>query len=131
MNINILSIRGPLAGKFAHYWWLLASRGLSELGLRRIDSLCVRESLGPNRLEPKLKMEFGDALIANESFTLETAKQLLAAGKSDASAFGRLFIPNSDPPERFAIDELLNTPDESTFCRPAPKHITITLITHW
>ena len=86
-----------------------------ELGKRRIAFICARESLGENRLGPKLKAAFGGIYIANEQFTKETGEQILAAGEADAVAFGKKFIANSDLPERLKLNAPLNEYDSSTF----------------
>jgi 2,4-dienoyl-CoA reductase-like NADH-dependent reductase (Old Yellow Enzyme family) len=95
-----------------------------ELGRRKIAFLCVRESLGPNRIGPQLKAAFGGVYIANEKFTQETASALLAAGEADAVAFGTLFIANPDLPVRFASNAPLNEPDPSTFYGAGAKGYT-------
>jgi N-ethylmaleimide reductase len=45
----------------------------------------------------------------------------VAEGAADGVAFGRLFIANSDLPDRFRLHTPLNTPDESTFYGGAEK----------
>jgi len=95
-----------------------------ELGRRGIAFLCVRESLGPNRLGPQLKAAFGGVYIANEQFTQETASKLLVEGEADAVAFGILFIANPDLPVRFALNAPLNEPDPSTFFGSGAKGYT-------
>jgi 2,4-dienoyl-CoA reductase-like NADH-dependent reductase (Old Yellow Enzyme family) len=92
-----------------------------ELGRRRLAFLCVRESLGENRIGPQLKAAFGGRYIANEKFTRETAGQVLAAREADAVAFGVPFLANPDLPERFRRSALLNQPDQATFYAPGPK----------
>lgn len=67
-----------------------------QLGRRGIAFLFLRESLGERRIGPALKARFGGAVIANEGFTGETARQVLAAGEADAVAFGKDFIANPD-----------------------------------
>jgi 2,4-dienoyl-CoA reductase-like NADH-dependent reductase (Old Yellow Enzyme family) len=95
-----------------------------QLGQRRIAFLCVRESVGPNRLGLELRKTFGGTYVANESHTGETAEQLLKAGEADAVAFGKLFIANPDLPRRFALRAPLNPPDPDTFYAPGPKGYT-------
>jgi 2,4-dienoyl-CoA reductase-like NADH-dependent reductase (Old Yellow Enzyme family) len=95
-----------------------------ELGSRRLAFLCVRESLGENRIGPQLKAAFGGSYVANEGFTRATANQVLAAREADAVAFGVAFIANSDLPERFRQNAPLNEPDASTFYAPGPKGYT-------
>ncbi|WP_206997770.1 alkene reductase [Trinickia mobilis] len=85
------------------------------LGQRKIAFLCVRESLGDNRIGHLLKTEFGGTYIANEKFSKETAQQALDAGEADAVAWGKLFIANPDLPKRFELDAPLNEPDPATF----------------
>lgn len=92
-----------------------------ELGRRKLAFLCARESLGPNRLGPELKRQFGGLYVANEAFTRETAEQVLQADEADAVAFGKAFIANPDLPERFARNAPLNAPDSNTFYADGPK----------
>ncbi|MCM2495353.1 alkene reductase [Burkholderia glumae] len=86
-----------------------------ELGRRGVAFLFVRESLGDDRLAPRLKAEFGGPVIANDGFTLDTGLAVVAAGEADAVAWGRLFIANPDLPRRFELDTTLNTPVPATF----------------
>ena len=95
-----------------------------ELGRRRLAFICARESLGPNRLGPELKKQFGGLYVANEAFTRDSAEQVLQAGEADAVAFGQLFIANPDLPNRFARNAPLNPPDTSTFYADGPKGYT-------
>ena len=95
-----------------------------ELGKRRIAFICVRESLGENRIGPQLKTTFGGSYIANEKFTKATAEQVVASGEADAVAFGVPFLANPDLPERFRRNAALNTPDQSTFYGSEPKGYT-------
>jgi 2,4-dienoyl-CoA reductase-like NADH-dependent reductase (Old Yellow Enzyme family) len=86
-----------------------------ELSKRRIAFICAREHIGPDRIGPQLKAAFGGVYIANESFTLETAEQVLAAGDADGVAFGKLFIANPDLPQRLARRAELNRWNAETF----------------
>jgi 2,4-dienoyl-CoA reductase-like NADH-dependent reductase (Old Yellow Enzyme family) len=95
-----------------------------ELGRRKIAFLCARESLGPNRIGPELKKQFGGLYVANEAFTRETAEQVLQAGEADAVAFGKAFIANPDLPQRLARNAPLNPPDTNTFYADGPQGYT-------
>jgi 2,4-dienoyl-CoA reductase-like NADH-dependent reductase (Old Yellow Enzyme family) len=95
-----------------------------ELGKRRLAFLCVRESVGPNRLGPELRKAFGGTYIANEAHTRETPEQLLRAGEADAVAFGKLFIANPDLPRRFALNAPLNASVPETFYASGPEGYT-------
>ena len=95
-----------------------------ELGKRRIAFICARESIGPNRLGPALKKQFGGLYVANEAHTRDTAEQLLQAGEADAVAFGKLFIANPDLPRRLALNAPLNTPVPETFYASGPGGYT-------
>jgi 2,4-dienoyl-CoA reductase-like NADH-dependent reductase (Old Yellow Enzyme family) len=86
-----------------------------RLGERNIAFICARESIGPDRIGPKLKAAFGGIYIANEKFTYETAEQAVEAGEADAVAFGKLFIANPDLPQRFALGAPLNEPKVAEF----------------
>jgi 2,4-dienoyl-CoA reductase-like NADH-dependent reductase (Old Yellow Enzyme family) len=86
-----------------------------ELGKRKIAFLCVRESVGENRIGPRLKAAFGGPYIANEKFTKESAQHVIDSGEADAIAWGQLFIANPDLPKRFALDAPLNQPNPATY----------------
>lgn len=86
-----------------------------ELGRRKLAFLCSRETLDAPRLGPDLKRAFGGPFIANDSFTAENARAVLAAGEADAVAWGKLFIANPDLPRRLQLGAPLNTPDQTTF----------------
>jgi 2,4-dienoyl-CoA reductase-like NADH-dependent reductase (Old Yellow Enzyme family) len=95
-----------------------------ELGRRKIAFICARESLGPNRIGPELKKQFGGLYVANEAFTRETAEQVLQADEADAVAFGKAFIANPDLPQRLAGNAPLNPPDANTFYADGPQGYT-------
>lgn len=96
----------------------------SELGKRGLAFLCTRESSASPQLSPMLKTTFGGPLIANESYTGETAQAVLDSGAADAVAFGKLFIANPDLPERLRLGAPLNPPDPSTFYASGPHGYT-------
>lgn len=79
-----------------------------ELGKRGIAFIFAREAVGEDSLGPLLKREFGGPFIANEKMSVETAEQLLSAGKADAIAFGLWFIANPDLPQRLKAGAALN-----------------------
>jgi len=62
-----------------------------------------------------LKRAFGGVYIANESFTPESGRALVAAGEADAIAWGKLFIANPDLPRRLELGAALNVPVPETF----------------
>lgn len=95
-----------------------------ELGRRKIAFICARESVGPNRLGPELRRQFGGIYVANEAHTRESAEQLLQTGEADAVAFGKLFIANPDLLKRFARNAALNAPESSTFYADGPRGYT-------
>lgn len=86
-----------------------------QLGQRGIAFIFTREFKGDDWITPALKKRFGGVLIANESFNLETAQQVLAAGEADAISFGKDFIANPDLAQRLNINAPLNPYDASTF----------------
>ncbi len=95
-----------------------------EAGKRGIAFIFTRESLGENRLSPRLKTAFGGTLIANEGFTKATANEELQSGAADAVAYGKLFIANPDLPRRLQLDAPLNEPKPDTFFAPGPAGYT-------
>lgn len=96
----------------------------TELGKRKLAFICARESVGDGWFAPKLKSAFGGVYIANQSFTKESASEVLKEKEADAVAFGRLFIANPDLPYRFLINAPLNEPDASTFYAGTSKGYT-------
>ncbi|MGH6827843.1 MAG: alkene reductase [Rhizomicrobium sp.] len=86
-----------------------------ELGRRGLAFICARERRQADSIGPAIKDAFGGAYIANEGFDFEGATAILAAGKADAVAFGKLAIANPDLCERFAQRAPLNPWDSATF----------------
>jgi 2,4-dienoyl-CoA reductase-like NADH-dependent reductase (Old Yellow Enzyme family) len=95
-----------------------------ELRKRGIAFICAREGLGPDRLGPYLKQEFGGVYIANERMTKESAEQLVASGEADAVAFGKWFIANPDLPRRLATNAPLNEVRADRFYFPTAEGYT-------
>lgn len=79
-----------------------------ELGKRKIAFICAREREGADSIGPQLKAAFGGVYVANEGFTQASAEKIVADGKADAVAFGKLFIANPDLPKRFQLGAALN-----------------------
>ena len=92
-----------------------------ELGQRKLAFLCAREHVGDKRLGPELKRACGGVYVANETFTQQSASQVIEAGEADAVAFGVQFIANPDLPRRFELAAHLNDPDPATFYAPGSK----------
>jgi 2,4-dienoyl-CoA reductase-like NADH-dependent reductase (Old Yellow Enzyme family) len=86
-----------------------------ELGRRGLAFLFAREKWQDDSISPEIKQAFGGAFIANEGFDFDSASRLLAEGRADAVAFGKLAIANPDLPKRFAENAPLNAWDSSTF----------------
>ncbi len=95
-----------------------------ELGRRKIAFICSREALGDDQLGPQLKALFGGLYVDNERFTKEDAERVLADGRADAVAFGKLFIANPDLPERFREDAPLNPARPELFYASGPEGYT-------
>lgn len=95
-----------------------------ELGKRCIAFICARESLGPDSIAPQLKRDSGGPLIANESFTADSAAAQLNAGDADAVAFGKIFIANPDLPLRFRNGAPLNEWRSDLFYASGPEGYT-------
>ncbi len=95
-----------------------------ELGKRKIAFICARESYDKPALGPSLKQAFGGVYIANESFTVEAAREAIRAGTADAVAFGKPAIANPDLVERFRTGAPLNAPEPATFYGDGPHGYT-------
>lgn len=96
-----------------------------QLGKRGIAFIFTRESLGEKRISPELKKIFGGVLIANESFTGETAQQVLDAGEADAVAFGKTYIANPDLPRRLQLNVALNEYHPESFYGYGMPDVTV------
>jgi len=96
--------------------WIAAREAVIDENTKLVDSqgnpkpIRNAESIGPI-----LKREFGGPFIANEGFDQQSAQKLLAEGKADAVAFGKLFIANPDLVQRFRDKAPLNPWDTATF----------------
>jgi 2,4-dienoyl-CoA reductase-like NADH-dependent reductase (Old Yellow Enzyme family) len=96
--------------------WIAAREAVIDENTKLVDSqgnpkvIRNAESIGPI-----LKREFGGPFIANEGFDRQSAEKLLAQGKADAVAFGKLFIANPDLVRRFREKAPLNAWDTATF----------------
>ncbi|HKD49011.1 MAG TPA: alkene reductase [Rhizomicrobium sp.] len=95
-----------------------------ELGKRGLAFLCTREKSQGDSIGPAIRNAFGGIYVANEGFDFETANRLLAEGKADAVAFGKLAIANPDLPERFREGARLSAWDSSTFYAGGAKGYT-------
>ena len=95
-----------------------------QLGKRGIAFICSREAEGEDSLGPQLKQHFGGVYIANEKFTKTSAEAALAAGTTDAVAFGVPYIANPDLVERFVKDAELNAPKPEQFYGSGPEGYT-------
>ncbi len=95
-----------------------------ELGARKIAFICAREALGEDQLGPTLKQAFGGVYVDNERFSRADAEAVLADGRADAVAFGKLFIANPDLPKRFAEHARLNDPRPELFYASGPEGYT-------
>jgi len=109
---------------------------IAELGKRRIAYLHLIEPRAdftndekpldmdaPNVAE-LFKQAFGGPIISAGGFLPDTAAAAVASGKSDAIAFGRLFIANPDLPERIRHHSPLNKPNRATFYGGAEEGYT-------
>jgi 2,4-dienoyl-CoA reductase-like NADH-dependent reductase (Old Yellow Enzyme family) len=95
-----------------------------QLKERGIAFICAREAVGEDSLGPLLKQEFGGVYIANEQMTRESADALIATGKADAVAFGKLFIANPDLPRRLQENAAMNPQRPQLFYGSGPEGYT-------
>lgn len=63
----------------------------------------------------RLRRSFSGLYMANFGYTLARAEAALRESRADLVSFGKLFLANSDLPERFARGAPLNEPDHTTF----------------
>jgi N-ethylmaleimide reductase len=99
------------AATFGHAAETLNGFGLAYLQV--FEPLDQALSMPP--ITPLLRARFRGLVIANGSYTKETADGAVASGAADLVAFGRPFIANPDLPERLATGAPLAEPDRSTF----------------
>lgn len=104
--------------------WTYVARELGKRSLAylhvvepRVDFTSDTKPLDANAPDASetLKGLFGGPLISAGGFTADSGRAAIAEGRTDAIAFGRLFISNPDLVERFRIGAALNRYDRSTF----------------
>jgi N-ethylmaleimide reductase len=61
------------------------------------------------------KKAFDGPIISAGGYQPDTARAVIASGKSDAIAFGRPFIANPDLPDRLRTNVALNRHNRTTF----------------
>lgn len=71
-----------------------------------------------------IKRAFGGLYMANLNFDKARANAVIAEGRADLVAFGKLFIANPDLVTRFLLDAPLNKPDSKTFYGGAEQGYT-------
>jgi 2,4-dienoyl-CoA reductase-like NADH-dependent reductase (Old Yellow Enzyme family) len=94
------------------------------LGQRKLAFICARESHDKPALGPSLKIAFGGVYIANENFTVDSARDVILSGAADAVAFGKAAIANPDLVARFRNSAPLNQADTTTFYGEGPLGYT-------
>ena len=108
------------------------ARALGAMGLAYIH---VVEELGGAARTPETEPTYdeireafkstgGSAYVANGAYTPESAAARVEAGKADAIAFGKLFIPNPDLALRIKRGGPYNEWDQSTFYGGTEKGYT-------
>ncbi len=100
----------------------LGRQGLAYLHVVEVDQ--SEETTGQVINFGRLRDAFGGMYMANGGYDYARANASIANGDSDLVSFGRLFLANPDLPERFANNELLNTPDHTTFYGGGDKGYT-------
>jgi N-ethylmaleimide reductase len=94
-----------------------------ELRQRHLLYLHIAEPLagpmaapaGTPRITPALRAVFGNTVVVNGGYDLESANRAIASGETDLVAFGVKFLSNPDLPERFRRGAPLNPPQLETF----------------
>ncbi|RZA19786.1 MAG: alkene reductase [Proteobacteria bacterium] len=90
-----------------------------ELQTRKVGILHLMEGANfrdaGTDLAPKIREVYHGTLILNNGYDQQTGETQVSKGLADAIAYGALFIPNPDLPERFAQKAQLNAPDHATF----------------
>jgi len=104
---------------------------VAELAKRNIAFIHMIEGAtqGPRDIVPdfdfaKLRKSFGGRYIANNGYTPEFARDVVARGEADLIAFGRSFISNPDLVERIRLNAPLAEPDRDTFYGGGAKGYT-------
>ncbi len=89
--------------------------GLAYLHIMEPIEDGVRPKAPEERITPAMRAVFRGPLIANGSYSGETAERAIEAGEADAIAFGVLFLANPDLPRRLETAAPLNPPHIATF----------------
>ncbi len=105
------------------------ARRMAELGLAYVHVFeplpgGVMGEAGVPVVHPHIRKAFGGTLILNGGYDGPKAEQALAAGETEAIAFGMPFLANPDLPRRLQEAAPLNAPDFATFYTPGAKGYT-------
>lgn len=102
---------------------------LRELGLVYVHVLeplpgHMLSVAGAPTVHPHIRKAFGGTVILNGGYDRDKANAALAAGETDAVAFGVPFLANPDLPQRLQEGAPLNAPDFATLYVPGTKGYT-------
>lgn len=105
MHLNLMSNSNDVADSnpaalFGHV--------AEALGRRKLAFLFARDDVTKSTLGPDVRKAFGGNYIANDSLDPALAAALIADGRADGVAFGRLFIANPDLVARIGANAPLN-----------------------
>ncbi|MEF3107574.1 alkene reductase [Raoultella sp. WB_B2P2-3] len=92
-----------------------------ELDKRNVAFIVTRNSPGEKNMGNLIRRHFHGFFISNERFDFNSASSAVAAGRTDAVAFGKLMIANPDLVARFMSNHPLNIPDPETFMTSGPE----------
>lgn len=115
---NDMSDSNPQA-TFSH-----AARELARHRLAYVHVLEPQATSADQSVLGTIKAVCGAPVIANNGYDLATAQAAIAAGRTDAVAFGKLFIANPDLPRRLKAGAELNVWDAATFYGGGEKGYT-------
>ena len=105
MHLNLMSNSNDVADSnpaalFGHV--------AEELGRRKLAFLFARDDVTKSTLGPSVRKAFGGNYIANDSLDPALAAAVVADGRAEGVAFGRLFIANPDLVARIGAQAPLN-----------------------
>ncbi len=117
---NDLSDEDPV-GTFEAFLGAVRDLGLAYCHVIRLNSIPNAPDIDNVALAERA---FGGPLIVNDSYDLEEARAVVAAGRAEAVAFGRAYIGNPDLVERFRTGAPLARFDAKRLYSPGPEGYT-------
>ena len=124
VRISPLNPNNDMADSDSRSTFSTAARGLAAFKLAYVHVLEAVDTPADKQCLGIVKELCAAPVIANSGYALETAEAAIRDGRTDAVAFGKLFLANPDLPNRLKTSAPLNAWDQATFYGGGAKGYT-------